>query len=81
VCGAIINAAGRGDPFILRVGPDIPLQVSPMYRISRNDHEPIVDIEHVAKIEPAIHSSDPGRYHVDKISADPLPSGHTSRRW
>jgi hypothetical protein len=23
----------------------------------------------------------PGRYHVDEISADPLPSGHTSRRW
>ncbi len=21
------------------------------------------------------------RYHVDEISADPLPSGHTSRRW
>jgi hypothetical protein len=23
----------------------------------------------------------PGRYHVDEIAADPLPSGHTSRRW
>jgi hypothetical protein len=23
----------------------------------------------------------PGRYHVDEISTDPLPSGHTSRRW
>ena len=25
--------------------------------------------------------SDPGRYHVDQIEADPLPSGHTWRRW
>jgi hypothetical protein len=23
----------------------------------------------------------PGPYHVDEIAADPLPSGHTSRRW
>ena len=23
----------------------------------------------------------PGRYHIEEISADPLPSGHTSRRW
>jgi hypothetical protein len=23
----------------------------------------------------------PGRYHVDQIAADPLPSGHTSRHW
>jgi hypothetical protein len=22
-----------------------------------------------------------GRYHIDEISRDPLPSGHTSRRW
>ena len=32
-------------------------------------------------IEPAIRSSEPSRYHVDEISRDPLPCGHTSRRW
>ena len=52
-----------------------------MYRISRNGQEPIVDVDQVEAIEPVIRSSEPGRYHVDEISADPLPSGHTSRRW
>jgi hypothetical protein len=52
-----------------------------MYRISRHGHEPIVDVDQVEAIEPVIRSSDSGRYHVDEISAEPLPSGHTSRRW
>ena len=52
-----------------------------MYRISRNGQEPIVDVDQVEAIEPAIRSSEPGRYHVDEISAGPLPSGHRSRRW
>jgi hypothetical protein len=45
-----------------------------MYRISRNGQEPIVDVDQVEAIEPAIRSSEPGRYHVDEIRADPLPS-------
>ena len=53
----------------------------PMYRISRNGQEPVVDADQVEAIEPVMRSSNPGRYHVDTISADPLPSGHTSRRW
>ncbi len=52
-----------------------------MFRISRNEQEPIIYLAQVEAIEPAIRSSEPGRYHVDEISADPLPSGHTSRRW
>ena len=52
-----------------------------MYRVSRDGPEPIVDVDQVEAIEPAIRSSEPGRYHVDEISADPLPSGHTSRGW
>jgi hypothetical protein len=52
-----------------------------MYRISRNGHDPIIDVDQVEAIDPAIRSSDPGRNHVDEISADPLPSGHISRRW
>ena len=52
-----------------------------MYRISRNGHEPIVDVDQVEAIEPVVRSSKPGRYDVDEISADPLPSGHTSWRW
>ncbi len=52
-----------------------------MFRISRNGQDPIIDVDQVEAIEPAIRSSEPGRYHVDEISRDPLPSGHTSRRW
>ncbi len=52
-----------------------------MFRISQNGQQPIIDVHQVEAIEPAIRSSEPGRYHVDEISADPLPSGHTSRRW
>jgi hypothetical protein len=52
-----------------------------MFRISRNGHEPIVDVDTVEDIEPAIRDLKPGRYDVDEISADPLPTGHTSRRW
>jgi hypothetical protein len=52
-----------------------------MYRISPDGHEPVIDVDQVEAIEPAIRSSNPGRYPVDEISSDPLPSGHTSRPW
>jgi hypothetical protein len=68
-----------------RSGPH-PLKPHPsseraIYRISRSGHEPIMDVDQVEAIKPAIRSSEPGRYHVDEISADLLPSGHSSRRW
>ena len=46
----------------------------PIYRISRNGHLPIVDVDQVEAIKPAISSNEPDRYHVYEISADPLPS-------
>jgi hypothetical protein len=49
--------------------------------MSRNGHEAIIDVDQIKAIEPAIRFSELGRYHVDEISADPLPSSHTSRRW
>jgi hypothetical protein len=53
-----------------------------MYRIiSQNGQEPVIDVDNFDDIEPALRDSKPGRYHVDEISADPLPSGDTSRRW
>jgi hypothetical protein len=48
-----------------------------MYRISQNGQEPIIDVDTVDQIEPAIRSIEPGRYRVDGISADLLPSGRT----
>ena len=52
-----------------------------MYRISRNGQQPIIDVDTIEDIEPAIRDWKAGRYDVDEIGADPLPSGHTSRRW
>jgi hypothetical protein len=52
-----------------------------MFRISRFGSNEITDVAQVCDIEPAVRSSAPGAYHVDEISADPLPSGRTSRRW
>ena len=53
-----------------------------MYRIiSQNGQEPVIDVDNLEDIEPALRESKPGRYDVDEISANPLPSGHTSRRW
>jgi hypothetical protein len=58
----------------------VPSRSAPIYRISRNGQEPIIDIDQVEGIEPEIRSSELGRCQVDEISADPLPSGHTPRR-
>jgi hypothetical protein len=52
-----------------------------MYRISRDGQEPIIDVDQVEAIKPAIRSSEPGRYDVDEISANLLPIGHSSKRW
>jgi hypothetical protein len=52
-----------------------------IYRISRPGRESIIDVDSVAAVEGAIRDSEPGRFHVDGISVEPLPSGHTSRRW
>ena len=52
-----------------------------MFRISRNGQEPVVDVDKLEQLEPAIRSSKPGRDLIDQIERDPLPSGHTSHRW
>jgi hypothetical protein len=52
-----------------------------MFRISNSRSDENVDVDTVEAIEPVIRSSKPGRYHVDEISADPLPGGRISRRW
>jgi hypothetical protein len=52
-----------------------------IFRISRPGREPITDVASVEAVEEAIRAGGSGCYHVDEISAEPLPSGHTSRRW
>jgi hypothetical protein len=49
-----------------------------MYCISRPGREPIRDVDSVEAVEGTIRAGGPGCYHVDEISSDPLPSGHTS---
>jgi hypothetical protein len=51
-----------------------------MFRISRDGQEPTTDVDTADQLEPAIRASQPGRSHIDEISRDPLPSGHTTRR-
>ena len=55
--------------------------VMTVYRISRPEDNPIVDVDTIGGVKGVIRSAKPDRYHVDEISRDPLPSGHTGRRW
>jgi hypothetical protein len=52
-----------------------------IFSISRPDDAQVVDVDSLGGVEKIIGSGKPGRYHVDEISTDPLPSGHTSQRW
>jgi hypothetical protein len=51
-----------------------------MFRISGKD-DFLVDVANVEQIQPVIRDAQPGRYHVDEISAKPLPTGHTALCW
>jgi hypothetical protein len=50
-------------------------------RISQPGREPITDDDSVEAVEGALRAGEPGRDHLHKISAEPLLSGHASRRW
>jgi hypothetical protein len=50
-----------------------------MLRVSRDDF--IDDADTIDGAREIVRAQPPGRYHVDEISADPLTSGQTSRRW
>jgi hypothetical protein len=52
-----------------------------IFRVSRPDNDRFVDVDSLDGVERTISSGEPGRYHADEISHDPLPSGHTARRW
>ena len=52
-----------------------------IYRIRQPGREPIIDVDFVEAVEQAVRDGGAGCDHVDQISTDPLPSGHTSRRW
>jgi hypothetical protein len=52
-----------------------------MFGISRSGSDEIADGDWVDQIEHALRSRPPGRYHVNQLERDPLPSGHSSYRW
>lgn len=51
-----------------------------MYRVSQRG-EGIDDADTIEGARGVVCGQPPGRYDVDEIRADPLPSGHTSRSW
>jgi len=60
------------------LGPHFPYVARTIHRISRNGQEPIIDVDQVEAIEPAIRSSEPGRYLENEIGADGLRRGNTT---
>jgi hypothetical protein len=50
-------------------------------QINGDGHEPIANADDVAQIEPEIRALPAGPWHFDESPAEPLPSGHTARRW
>jgi hypothetical protein len=52
-----------------------------IYRICQPGREPITDVDSVESVGRAIRNREPGRFHVDEISTEPLQSWHMSRQW
>jgi hypothetical protein len=50
-------------------------------RVNDPNGEPIRTADSQEGIKRVIKDLGPGRFHVDEISTDPLPSCRTSRRW
>jgi hypothetical protein len=51
------------------------------FRIVDRDVEMLADADSLDGVTMVVSNAPPGRYHVDEISAKPLSSGHTARRW
>ena len=52
-----------------------------LFRIVDHDGEMLSETDSLDRVTEVVCRAPTGCYHVDEISADPLPSGHTSRRW
>jgi hypothetical protein len=50
-----------------------------MFRVSQDDL--IGDADTIDEVREIVRQQPAGRYHIDEMSVDPLPSGHTARRW
>jgi hypothetical protein len=55
---------------------------SPLPEVSFHERNVLItEVGSVEGVEAAIRDGEPGPFHVDEISSEPLPSGHTSRQW
>jgi hypothetical protein len=52
-----------------------------IYRLIDPKGELLSDADTIGYLKGILTHLDPGRYTVDEISSDPMPSGHTARRW
>jgi hypothetical protein len=52
-----------------------------MFRISKGEDGPVVDVDTFQQLVVALRAGKRGRFRIDEITRDPLPPGHTSRRW
>jgi hypothetical protein len=55
--------------------------MSSLYRLVDSKGELMADGDTIEYVKRSLGELEPGRYTVDEISATPLPSGHTARRW
>jgi hypothetical protein len=55
--------------------------MSSLYRLVDPQGEMATDADTIEYLKGILLDLPSGRYHVDEISATPLPSGHTARRW
>jgi hypothetical protein len=51
-----------------------------MLRLNDPQGDPVGDAPDVEGLRRLVEGLGPGRYHVDQIAPEPLPSEHTSRR-
>jgi len=55
--------------------------MSVVYRLIDSTGEMLSDADTIKNLKGILGYLDPGRYTVDEIASEPLPSGHTARRW
>ena len=51
------------------------------YRLIDSKGEMLSDADTIEDLKGILGHLDAGRYTVDEIASEPLPSGHTARRW
>jgi hypothetical protein len=52
-----------------------------MFRISRDEQEPVAYVASEDGIVPHLRAAQPGRYHIGVISTDHVSPGDSFRRW